>query len=99
MQDILDKKYPSIDDDSDDKDSEDSDEDEEPVPAGANPNDNKDEEELLLYESWKRKKYRPTFDRSKSSILVGVDDDERKHEIIVGPVLSREKIPLQEKTL
>ena len=91
MQDILDKKYPPIDDDSDDEDSEDSDEDEEPVPARVNSNYNKAEEELLLYESWKRKKYPPIFDRSKLSILVGVDEDKRKHAIIVGPVLSRGK--------
>ena len=44
-----------------------------------------------MYEPWKRKKYHPTFDRSKSSILVSVNEDERKHEIIVGPVLSRGK--------
>ena len=56
-----------------------------------NSNYNKAEEELLLFESLKRKKYRPMFDRSKSSILVGVDDDEKTHEIIVGPVLSRGK--------
>ena len=56
-----------------------------------NSNYNKAEEELLLFESLKRKKYRPMFDRSKSSILVGVDDDKKTHEIIVGPVLSRGK--------
>ena len=56
-----------------------------------NSNCNKDEEELLLFESFRRKKYRPMFDRSKSSILVGVDDDEKTHENIVGPVLSRGK--------
>ena len=88
MQDILEKDYPPIDDDGDDEDSEDSDEDEEHVPARVNSNYNKAKEEMFLYESWKRKKYHPTFDRSKSSILVGVAEDERKHEIIVGPVLS-----------
>ena len=80
-----------MDDDSDDEDSEDSNDDEEPVPACVNSNYNKAEEELLLFESFRRKKYRPMFDRSKSSILVGVDDDEKTHEIIVGPVLSRGK--------
>lgn len=90
MQDILDRKYPPIDDDSDDEDREDS-EDEEPVPARENSNYTKAEEELLLFESWKRKKYRPTFDASKSRILAGVDDDGKKHEILVGPVLSRGK--------
>ena len=93
MQDILDKKYPPIDDDSDDDNSEDSSDEEmeEPVPTRVNSNYNKAEEELLLFESWKRKKYRPSFDRSKSSILAGVDDDGRKHEVIVGPILSRGK--------
>ena len=46
MQDILDRKYSPIDDDSDDEDSEDS-EDEEPVPARENSNYTKAEEELL----------------------------------------------------
>mmetsp|Transcript_32502 Transcript_32502/g.68343 ORF Transcript_32502/g.68343 Transcript_32502/m.68343 type:complete len:232 (+) Transcript_32502:411-1106(+) len=78
MQDILDRKYPPIDDDSDDEDSKDS-EDEEPLPARENSNYTKAEEELLLFESQKRKKYRPTFDASKSRILAGVDDDGKKH--------------------
>ena len=57
MQDILAGKFPPIGDDSEDEDSEDS-EDEEPVPARVNPNCTKAEEELLLFEYWKRKKFR-----------------------------------------
>ena len=89
-----------MDDDSDDEDSKDSDDNEEPIPAQVNSNYNKANEELLLFESFKRKKNRPMFDRPKSSILVDVDDDENTHEIIVGPVLSRGKnISLQVETL
>ena len=70
MQDILDRKYPPIDDDSDNEDSEDSDEDEEHVPAQVNSNYNKAKDELLWYESWKKKKkYRPKIDTSENQIL------------------------------
>ena len=82
MQDILDKTIPPISDDSGNKDSEDG-EDEEPVTAQVNSN-TKADEELLLFKSWKRKTYRSTCDASRSHILAGIDDDSKKHEILIG---------------
>ena len=93
MQDILDRMTPPATfDESDSSDSEDS--DEEDLPMHVNMNYNKAEEELVLFETFKRKKYRPTLDATKSTSLRG-----GKSEIMVGPVLFRGKDLPSGKTL
>ena len=89
MQNILDRKFPPMDEDIDEEeDSEDSEEDD-CVPAQVNSNYGKAQNEFQLFELWKRKKYRPKVDKSKSRVLKGVDSKGKSHEILVGPVLSK----------
>ena len=85
MQDILDRMTPPVTfDESDSSDSEDSDEEDLPLPL--NMNYNKAEEELVLFETFKHKKYCLTLDATKSTSLRG-----GKSEKMVGPVLYRGK--------
>ena len=86
MRDIFDRKHPPLDHDTGSDDDEDSKE-EVACPSG-NSNYTKAEEEVSIFEGWKKKQYRPAFDRSRSRIVDGVDDDGKKHNILVGPVMS-----------
>lgn len=91
MQDILDRKHPIFQDDESSGGSESEDSEEDEVPTHSNSNYNKAEEELLLLESYKRKKYQPVFDESKSVALVGEPLDRKRIRILVGPVLTKGK--------
>jgi hypothetical protein len=76
--------------DGDSSESKDSKE-EEGIIFAENMNYNKAVAEFKLFENYKRKKYRPILDPSKSSILSGEDSQGKAYEIAVGPVLSSGK--------
>ena len=61
------------------------------TPTIDNTSNRQADKELAILESYKRKKYRPILDRSKSRILSGVDHEGKLREILVGPVLQRGK--------
>jgi hypothetical protein len=87
MQDILDRESPVI--TSPDGDSSESEysEEEEDFFFTDNMNYNKAVAEFKLSENYKRKKYRPILDCSKSSFLSGEDSQGKAYGITVGPVL------------
>lgn len=96
MQDILDRKYGgvvAVDDSSSDGGSDDDSSNEEDLtPMKVNSNYSKAEEELMLFESWKAKRYRPVFDTQRSVELVGEESaDGKARKILVGPVLTKGK--------
>jgi hypothetical protein len=95
MQDILDRESPVITShDRDSSESKDSKEEEDFVFAD-NMNYNKAVAEFKLFENYKRKKYRPILDCSKSSFLSGEDSQGKAYKIAVQPILSRGKdLPL-----
>ena len=86
MQDILDRKSPISNILSDSEDSE----DEVFGSECVNTNHHKATAEFAdLERTFKRKKYRPELDSSKSTILSGKDKEGTTWEIFLGPVLER----------
>ncbi len=87
---MIDRKFPvNMVDCESSEDSDDS--EEEYVPALDNSNNKRAEQELNLFESFKRKKFRPKLDLSKSKIISSVDDKGKAWDIAVGPVLEKGK--------
>ena len=95
MQDILDRKHPiAVEVDAD---SEPDSEDDDDVGEQVNSNYNRAGEELQLFESYKKKKYRPKLSKDKSKMLENIvvpDDENDGHgvsnfQLLVGPVETR----------
>ena len=90
MQDILDSKSPPMFDSSESSSGSEDSEEEMDLPSRDNGNHAKAEDEFRAFEEFKRNKYRPSFERSKSTILRGTDVNV-VYEILVGPVAERGK--------
>ena len=71
------------------EEEEDDSEEEGDLPICDNTNYSIAKAELDSFEEYKRNKYRPTFDRSKSKLLYGDDESGKRWEILVGPVVKR----------
>ena len=89
MQDILDSASPIITSIVDESDI-DIDSDDDALPQTENINYNLAEKELIIFESFKRSKYRSTFDKQNGHMLTGMYKGSVK-EIFVGPVAKRGK--------
>jgi hypothetical protein len=89
MQDILDAASPIIVTAMDDSDI-DMDSDDDALPQTENINYNLADKELSVFESFKRSKYRPTFDRQNGHVLTGKYEGSVK-ECFVGPATKRGK--------
>ena len=87
LQDILDRQSPP--DDEVEVVEEDDSEEEGDLPARENKNYNIAKAEFDSFVRYKRNVFRPTLDRSKSSVLYGDNESGKRWEILVGPVVER----------
>ena len=89
MQDILDRKSSILFAEVEVVEEDDSKVEEGDLPVRENQNYIIAKAELDAFIQYKMRLYRPSIDKSKSAVLHGEDENGKKWEILVGPVLSR----------
>ncbi len=88
MQDILNQKTPAPHSDVEVVESEDSEVEEGDLPERENNNFNIAEAEWNRFVDYKKQQYHPTLHRARLLVLYCKDDNRKRWEILVGPVLS-----------